>query len=223
MFGDVLAKTRLLALREVQKLHGPNYCLGAAKFFCGKVSGLFDETKHLNDFINSPWARKHRGINLTAAWGLFKGGSDFNSKVLPAAVNDATGNVKASGTTKMDVEFHHFGGNTTLADSLLKSGVALVVGVDMPGGSRRDHFVSVVQDGAKRMWVVDPWGDWIDFALAELPSDFTFTKPVKVDLNVAEDVSTVAKELTTVPCTPTWTGFYRDKKTKSALTIKSAF
>lgn len=45
---------KLNSLREVQGVTGPNYCLASAKFFSGKLVGLYGETKHLYDFLRSP-------------------------------------------------------------------------------------------------------------------------------------------------------------------------
>ena len=207
---------RLTPLREVQGKTGPNYCLGSSKFFIGKLAGLFDPGKKWNDFMLSPWARKNRGkINLTAAWGLFRGAKDFNSKVLAAAISDPTAGVAAPGApTGSEIEFYH----TTDANEgnmLLLARVPLVIGVDCPGGSRRDHFISILRDSSAEVWVVDSWGEGNDYAFAQLPADFTFQKPAKADLNVAEG-------LTTVPCKPAWIGFYRNKTTKSPLAIKLA-
>ena len=204
----------LNAIREKQGHNGPNYCLGAAKFFIGKLVGIFDEKKHLNDFINSQWSRtagKH--IDLKAAWGLFQGAKDFNAKVLPAAISDASANVKASGPpVGTSVEFHSFKGGAVTADALLLGKVPLVIGVDLLGGYARDHFISILRDQQNNVWVVDSWGVKDSYAVAQLAADFSFTKPVKADLNAG---------MTTIPCPTPWIGYYRDTKTKSALAIKA--
>ncbi|MEQ1764491.1 MAG: hypothetical protein ABL984_15280 [Pyrinomonadaceae bacterium] len=210
--------TRLKALREIQGTTGPNYCLGSSKFFIGKLIGLFDQSKKWNDFMRSPWAIKNRGrVNLDAAWGLFRGAKDFNSKVLPAAIGDASANVKGPGThLGTNVEFHHFTGSPSLADTLLLGRVPLVIGVDLPGGYSRDHFISILRDGAYNIWAVDSWEANDIYAVAQLPSDFSFTKPVKVTLNASG-----ADDYTTIPCPTPWIGYYRDKTSKAALGIRN--
>ncbi len=152
-------EARLKSLREIQGTTGPNYCLGSSKFFVGKIIGLFDSSKKWNDFMNSPWAARHRGrVDLAAAWGLFRGAKDFNEKVLPAAIGDPTANVKGPGTPLgSNVEFHHFTGSPTLADALLLGRVPLVIGVDLPGGYSRDHFISILRDKDYNIWAVDSW------------------------------------------------------------------
>ena len=221
MLGEIINKgltdIRLKTLREKQGVTGPNYCLGSSKFFIGKLTGLFDENKRWNDFMSSPWAKKHgRTIDLIAAWGLLRGKADFNSKVLPAAISDPTTNVNGrSGFPGNAVEFHDFMGNPKGADALLAAGVPLVVGVDYAGGSARDHFISVVRDRRGRIWAIDPWGASDAYATAELPSDFSFTKPVGADLNAASG-------LTTIPCPTPWIGHYRDKRSKYPLSMTAS-
>lgn len=224
MFSEVFSElqkgftdARLKAIREIQGKTGPNYCLGSAKFFIGKLLGLFDENKHWNDFMSSAWARKngsHR--EMIEAWGRFRGKKFFNSKVLPAAISNPTANVNGkAGIDGSTVEFHDFQGNAPLADALLAARVPLVIGVDYAGGSSRDHFISIVKDRTRRIWVIDSWGESDNYATAELPADFSFSKPVQADLNVAEG-------LTTVPCPRPWIGYYRNKQTKQGLAVTTS-
>ncbi len=209
----------LKRLREIQGTTGPNYCLGSSKFFVGKLIGLFDRSKKWNDFMNSPWALRHRSrIDVTAAWGLFRGAKDFNQKVLPAAIGDPTANVKGPGTPLgSNVEFHHFTGSSSMADGLLLGRVPIVVGVDLPGGYARDHFITVLRDSAYNIWAVDSWGANDTYAVARLPSDFTFAKPVSVELNASYSIG-----YTTIPCKPSWVGYYRDTRSKAALNMNGS-
>ena len=214
IFNKSITDVRLKSLREIQGTTGPNYCLGSSKFFIGKLLGLFDEAKRWNDFMSSPWARRNSGRSeLIAAWGLLRGKSYFNSKVLPAAISDPSTNVNGkAGIKGSSVEFHDFQGNAKGADVLLAARVPLVIGVDYAGGYARDHFISIVKDRHGRIWVIDPWGISNDYATAELPSDFSFSKPVQADLNAAEG-------LTTIPCPTPWIGYYRNKQTKQGLSV----
>lgn len=211
--------TRLKQLRVNQNGDNPNFCLGAAKFFAGKLIGLFGVGTDWNMFMNSNWAKKHGGrAAMTTAWGLFRGEKFFNSVVLPAAMGDASAGVAlGEGLPRWkNIEFHHNIGAPGLADALLRGRVPLVVGVNLYGGGGRDHFITLLRDRSMKVWAVDSWGTKSESdaqAVAQLPMDFSFSNPVKADLSASKD--------TMVPSAQLWIGYYRDRSSKAAIGMSS--
>jgi hypothetical protein len=204
----------LNAIREVQKITGPDYCFASAKFFAGKLIGLFRPQAKLYDLFHSQWGRKTNHGDLCAAWGLFRGADDFNKRVLPAALSKEGGVVAPMLPTYRPVEFVPFKNGALAANSLLKSGVPVVAGVDLPGGYQRDHFITLVMDGNHDLWAVDSWDASTAYSAVNLGSEIDLTKPVKVQMNA---------DMTTVPCPKPWFGYYREKGPGRALGTTYAF
>ena len=205
-------RDRLNAIREVQAVTGPNFCLASAKFFCGKLVGLFDGSKHLNDFLSSRWAVRQDRARLKAAWGLFAGARDFNTRVLKAAVEEADANVKAPGPpVARSVEFVSGLSDATLGDQLLAQRVPIVIGVDLPGGYARDHFIALVAEASGALWAVDSWDASTYASAVQLPAGTTLARKTTVEMNAGS---------TTIPCRPLWFGYYRDGTTLRPLPVR---
>jgi hypothetical protein len=199
-------KHRLLKLRETQGKTAPNMCLGSSKFVALKLIGLIQESKHLNDFLRSAWAKENQSLSLKNAWGwtVTKYNSVFNDKVLRAAASDPRGGVKSPDVTVSDIEFQYFTSDIKRADKLLMAHVPLVVGVGISGGTGRQHFVTVFSDSKKDVWVIDPWGDQ-QSAVYKLPADFSFGKPRTLPTELEDRF----------PCSPPWFGYFRDSDLES--------
>jgi hypothetical protein len=207
-------RKRLIKLREIQGYTAPFMCLGAAKFVALKLAGLIDETKHLNDFLSSPWAAAHKKslprTMLKNAWGwsASKYTPMFNDTVLPAAIADRSANVMKDdpfGLTpeardsRAQVEFTYFTGQTSVADRLLFARVPLVVGVGIEGGRSRGHFVTMFCDANGGVWVIDPYSN--DEAAVWKVALVSFATPIKLSSELDDRI----------PCEPPWFGYYRDK------------
>lgn len=199
-------KHRLLKLRETQGKTAPNMCLGASKFVALKLIGLVQESKHLNDFLRSEWARDNKSLNLKNAWGwsVSEYNPVFNETVLRAAVSDPRAGVKSPEVTVPDVEFDYFTRDTERADKLLAAHVPLVVGVGISGGAGRGHFVTVFADSKDEIWVIDPWGG-MQSAVQKLPAGFSFGRPRTLDTELKDRI----------PCSPPWFGYFRDSDRES--------
>lgn len=201
--------------REVQRVTGPHLCLASSKFFAGKLTGLFDPSTHVNTFLNSAWASKHGSRwGLSFAWGKLNGEADFNSRVLPAAIANASAGVANPNGRWRNVEFHHFYGHEGWADSLLLGRVPLVVGVNYLGGHSLDHYITVLRSADFSVWAVDPWETSTWASVVELPMDFSFKNPQRFKLNASG-----VDGSTRIPSTPAYFGFYRDKLTKAPIGI----
>ena len=197
-------KTHLLAIREVQGQTGPNMCLASSKFLALKLMGLVDQTKHLNDFLHSPWAHKNASLPLAACWGgsMAEHNAMFNEKVLPAAVNEPTADVCAGGgKVNFHTGFTFFFDNRSRADMMLNQRTPLIVGVSLHGGHARDHFIVIFKDRNARVWAVDPWPGIKDNAVVELESDLSFQVQTRVHLTA----DAVATEF---PCRPAFFGSF---------------
>lgn len=199
-------KHQLLKLRETQGKTAPNMCLVASKFVALKLIGVVQESKHLNDFLRSAWAKENEKLSLKNAWGwtVNKYNPVFNDKVLHAAVSDPRAGVKSPDVTISDIEFVYFTHDTQRADKLLAAHVPLVVGVGTYGDSRREHFVTAFSDAKKEIWVIDPWGD-LQSAVQKLPPDFSFGKPRALPTDLQDRI----------PCSPPWFGYFRDSDLES--------
>jgi hypothetical protein len=185
--------------------------LGSAKFLLGKLTGLYGEKKHLKDLVNSKWGKGQGDTKkLYAAWGLFRGAGDFNDRVLPASLEPDAGVKADTLPTTEAVEFVTLNG-VGVADGLLNQAVPLVVGVDLPGGYARDHFIVVLKDTAGSAWAVDSWDSSNAASVAKLPAGFTFAKGATVEMNAGT---------TTIPCKPAWFGHYREQKSQKPLALK---
>jgi hypothetical protein len=205
----------LNAIREIQKITGPDYCFASAKFFVGKLIGLYRPHAKLYDMFHSQWGRKAGFGELCAAWGLFRGANDFNKRVLPASLRKEAGVVSATlPFINRPIEFVQFKNGALAANSLLKSGVPVVAGVDLPEGSQRDHFITLVMDGNHNLWAVDSWDPSTAYSAVNLGPEIDLTKPVKVQMNA---------DMTTIPCPKPWFGYYREKDSGRALHITYAF
>lgn len=200
----------LLTIRETQGKSAPNMCLAASKFVALKLIGLVQESKHLNDFLQSAWAKENESLSLKNAWGwtVTTYNPVFNDKVLRAAVSDPRAGVKSPEVTVSDIEFEYFTHQTERADKLLAAHVPLVVGVGIFGGSGREHFVTVFSDSKKDIWVIDPWGN-LQSAVHKLSADFSFGKLMRISTELQDRI----------PCSPPWFGYFRD----SGLESKYAF
>jgi len=203
-----LSRSYLLKIREIEAVTGPFMCLGSAKFFALKLVGAVGSTKKLNDFVHSEWARKNRDKNPVNCWGwtIDVYTPEFNRSVLPAACNDPTAGVRKEGAGPWPIAFHYFQGRPEAGDELLRKHVPLVVGVkfhDLPG---RGHFITVVKDYKETIWAVDPWHMDPDKPyVVQLPSSFSFTKPISVTMAGASRI----------PCATPWFGYYRDSDLES--------
>jgi hypothetical protein len=201
---------RLNSIREIQGVTGPNYCLASSKFLCGKLIGLYGEKKRLNDMFASLWGRKNNRSALCSAWGMFRGMKDFNDRVLPASLRPEC-NVRAPVLpTDRPIEFVKYGHSALSANSLLKSGVPVVAGVDLPGGYQRDHFITLVMDRNNSIWAIDSWEASTYASAVELPRDTDLTKPVTVAMNAGP---------TTIPCPAPWFGYFREKGSQRGLPV----
>lgn len=203
-------KSKLNSIREIQGVTGPNYCLASAKFLCGKLIGLYSGSRKLNDFFRSPWGRKNSRHALCSAWGTFHGMKDFNERVLPASLREEGDVRSAVLPTDRPIEFVKFGHGALQANSLLKSGVPVVAGVDLPGGYQRDHFITLVMDGNFNLWAVDSWDSSTEYSTVKLPRDTDLTKPVKVAMNAGP---------TTIPCPTPWFGYFRETGSQRGLPV----
>lgn len=199
-------KHRLWRLRETQGKTAPNMCLAASKFVALKLIGFIQESKHLNDFLRSDWAKENASLSLKNAWGwtVTQYNPVFNEKVLRAAVSDPRAGVKSPNVSVSDIELTYFTYQTERADRLLAAHVPLVVGVGIYGSSGRGHFVTVFSDSKKQIWVIDPWGD-LQSAVFNLPADFSFGKPRSLPTELQDRI----------PCNPPWFGYFRDSDLES--------
>jgi hypothetical protein len=208
-------KQKLTQLREVEGVTGPLYCLASAKFFAGKVVGLFDTAKHLSDFIHSAWARRNGNIvQIKAAWGHCDHASvqDFNNRVLKASAQLADGNVKPlHPPTEESVEFTYFR-NMHTADHLLNQGVPVVVGVAWSEDLVRTHFITIVSDSNGKFWEVDPWEG--EPGVVALPDNFSFTNETRVH----SAMSSAGVGPIIIPSRPYLFGYYRERESESPLT-----
>jgi hypothetical protein len=201
----LMTKSYLQSIREIQQVTGPNMCLASSKFLALKLLGCVRAHATLNDFLRSPWAKRHPDLPLPGCWGgsIAEHNAMFNATVLPVAINDTTANVKTSGGRR--VKFHqgftYWYGNPAKADTMLTQLTPLVVGVSIHGGTARDHFIVIFQDHAGQAWAIDSWpGDGED-AVAALPEDFTFTTLTSVHMT-ADAVHT------DIPCGMPFFGYF---------------
>ncbi|MBK8337202.1 MAG: hypothetical protein IPL03_11685 [Sterolibacteriaceae bacterium] len=194
----------LSAMREVQGLHGPNMCLASSKFLALKLLGFVERGKHLNDFLHSPWARKHANLPLKSYWGgsMVEYNDAFNKVALPAALNDPSANVRTAGPqVKLLKGFTHFS-SPGHADVMLSQRTPLVVGVSIHGGTQRDHFIVIFGDSAGHTWAVDPWPGDDSAAVADLGSSFSFRTRTSVHMTADE-------KQTTIPCGQPFFGYFQ--------------
>jgi hypothetical protein len=93
----------LQRIREIEGVTGPLLCLASAKFTAGKLAGLFAETEHMYDFINSSEAKaltsKLKPSDVAHVWGwdIAHLNPVFNDLVLPATISWSKKNTKADG------------------------------------------------------------------------------------------------------------------------------
>ncbi len=171
---DTATLATLNQWREIQKVTGPHLCLASSKSFLGKLLGFINPSTHVNTFLDSKWARGQSRWGLSFAWGKLDGEGDFNQRVLPAILTDPKTGVSDPYSRWKDIEYCHFWGNESLADSLLLGRVPLVVGVNYLGGTGRDHYIAILRSSNFRLWAVDPWGDSNWRSAIELPMDSSF-------------------------------------------------
>lgn len=199
-------KTYLLSMREIQGQTGPNMCLASSKFLALKLLGFVDPKRKLNDFLNSPWAKRHANLPLKSYWGgsMADFNGAFNKVVLPAAVNDASAGVKppGTGTIRFSQGFTFFQGNPMRANAMLNQRTPLIVGVSIHGGTVRDHFIVIFRDTADQTWAIDPWPGLSNDAVVELDRNLSFT--VKTRVHLTAD----AKE-TVIPCGMPFFGYFQ--------------
>lgn len=200
-----MEKAYLKNIREIQSVTGPNMCLASSKFLALKLLGFVDAKKHLWDFLRSGWARKHSSLPLSSYWGasmaLYNG--DFNKVALPAAINDPSAGVKAPGTGRIRLHkgFVYFSNRGT-ADTMLVQRTPLVVGVSIHGGRERDHFIVIFKDGPGKTWAIDPWPGDPEDAVADLGTDFSFSKQTKLHMTADDAV-------TEIPCGTPFFGYFQ--------------
>lgn len=200
-----MTKSYLQSIREIQQVTGPNMCLASSKFLALKLLGFVRPLATLNDFLRSPWAKRHRDLPLQGCWGgsIAEHTAMFNSVVLPAAINDQSAGVKASGIRR--VKFHkgftHWYGNPAKADTMMTQLTPLIVGVSIHGGTERDHFIVIFRDHSGQAWAIDSWPGNRDKAVAQLPENFTFTESTSVHM-------TADAEQTVIPCGMPFFGYF---------------
>ena len=200
-----MTKSYLQSIREIQQVTGPNMCLASSKFLALKLLGFVRPHAKLNDFLRSPWAKTHYQLPLQGCWGgsITEHNAMFNDVVLPAAINESTANVKASGSRR--VKFHrgftYWYGNAGKADTMLTQLTPLVVGVSIHGGTSRDHFIVIFRDHGGQAWAIDSWPGDGDDAVIQLPEDFTFTHSTSVHM-------TADAEHTVIPCGMPFFGYF---------------
>jgi|SRR5580704_1370616 hypothetical protein len=201
----LMTKSYLQSIREIQQVTGPNMCLASSKFLALKLLGFVRAHATLNDFLRSPWAKRHHDLPLQGCWGgsITEHNAMFNATVLPAAINDATANVKTSGGPR--VKFHqgftYWYGNPAKADTMLTQLTPLVVGVSIHGGTARDHFIVIFRDHAGQAWAIDSWPGDLDKAVAQLSDDFSFATSTSVHMTADADV-------TSIPCGMPFFGYF---------------
>jgi hypothetical protein len=200
-------KGQINRMREIQQQTAPNMCLGASKFLALKLVRLVDPSKHLNDFLNSKWAKHHSQLPVASHWGwkISEFNHDFNAITLPAAMNNPDAGVKypGRGTVKLQRGFDIFH-DSGMADRLLYQLTPLVVGVSIHGGHSRDHFIVIFKDQTQKIWAVDPWPGFEDQAVVELTAaipEFSFTKPTRIKLTADEGA-------TEIPCRLPFYGWF---------------
>jgi hypothetical protein len=204
-------KQKLTHMREVEGVTGPLYCLASAKFLAGKLVGLYDRRKHLNDFMGSSWAsdKSNGGLGkIKNAWGHADKAAveDFNTRVLKASVELEDAGVKADHPpTTNPVEFVYFY-NARVADHLLAQHVPVVAGVAWDESLKRKHFITLVADRAGAVWEVDPWDG--EPGVVPLSDDFTFTQ----ETPVASSMGSI-----TIPSRPFFFGYYRECDSETPL------
>jgi len=209
----------LLKIREIEGITGPEMCLASSKFFALKLLGFVVESRRLNDFLNSPWAKathenvdgtrvKYSDDELKELWGCRDHGirniPRFNREVLPDVVSNLDAGVARRGNEYATVEFASFYNKPEFADKLLSANVPLVVAATLGSQSGScDHFIVIVRATDDSIWAVDPWHGVASRAVVQLDARMSFTKPV---------TKLMAYELsyTTIPCNPPWFGYYRD-------------
>lgn len=193
--------------REIQNVHGPNWCFFASKFFAGKLIGLFDQKKHTQDFVNSKWYRSHKTKSAVFdSWAKpFQNNRQyFNTQVIRPAVQLSEAGIAKAVPTKLAVEFE-MTHNVTLAESLLRSNVPVVAAVDLQhantgGWGGQDHYGVLIRGSQSELWFVDPWGPAGRGSIAKL-STTTLRKPATIRLNAG---------VTTIPCRRAFFGYYRE-------------
>src|SRR5579872_5064046 len=192
-----MTKSYLQSIREIQQVTGPNMCLASSKFLALKLLGFVRPHAKLNDFLRSPWAKRHNALPLEGCWGgsITDHTAMFNSVVLPAAINEPSANVKTSGGRH--VRFHrgftYWYGNAGKADTMLTQLTPLVVGVSIHGGTSRDH--------CGQAWAIDSWPCDVDEAVVQLPDDFSFTHSTSIHM-------TADAEHTVIPCGMPFFGYF---------------
>lgn len=124
----------------------------------------------------------------------------FNREVLPAALNEDSGLVRADTSGTVRAKFEYFFNDTPRADGLLRGGIPLVVGVSIHGSTTRDHFIVVVR-GSDGVWAVDPWPGTPSEAVKALSQDFTFSEPSLIHLTADE-------KHTRIPCGTPFFGYF---------------
>jgi len=193
--------------REIQNKHGPNWCFFAAKFFAGKITGLFHPARHTQDFINSSWYKKHKErTKVFYSWAKpFKANRKyFNDHVIrPAILLPQAGLAKIPPTKKV-AQFEMFR-STSKAQSLLGHNIPVVAAVDLKhantgGWGGQDHYVTIVRGASKGVWIVDPWGVASRFSIVKHPTG-SLLKKVTVDMNAG---------MTTLPPNRPFYGYFCD-------------
>jgi hypothetical protein len=189
--------------REIQQVHCWNMCLAASKFCALKLLGFISPDKHLNDFINSPWARAHSSLPLRNAWGwtMTEFNDVFNREVLPAALNEQSAAVMNTDGGHVDARYDFFHHQTAFADHLLLGGTPLVVGVGL-GGPAQEHHIVVVKAASGGIWAIDPWPGPHNSAIKQLPNNFSFSRGHVIALTSDPAVH--------IPCNTQVIGYYRD-------------
>jgi len=197
----------LRQMREVQGVSGPYMCLASSKFFVLKTLGLIHPHRHLWDFLRSPWAARNASLPLINCWGwtMTVYNEDFNSKVLPAALNEDSANVRSGTTGHVDVRYNYFRHQAGLADNLLQRGTPLVVGVGLSGRGQ-DHHIALVPTSDGGVWAVDPYPGQSREAVKKLPRNFTLTRTHVIDLALPQ---------LNIPCGVPVFGYYRDADLES--------
>jgi hypothetical protein len=205
-------RAALEAIRAIQRWAGPgrspranapNYCLAASKFTVGKLVGLFPRDATLDQFLASAaCARAARRLGHAKSadnfvqlkadlGGKLSRNESFNQVVLPAMLE--WGGLGAKGVS------FRFDSNAATADARLDRLVPMVVGVDLPGGHARDHFVTLLRVAGGEGWVVDSWHSSEAASVVTLPKGGTLSGRMTVSMNAG---------LAEVPCKPGFFGWY---------------
>jgi len=216
-------RAALEAIRAIQrwagpgrspKANAPNYCLAASKFTVGKLVGLFPREATLDQFLASGHcarAAKRLGhakaadnfVQLKAdLGGKLSRNESFNQVVLPAML-------EWSGLAGRRVAFR-FNADAATADARFDKLVPMVVGVDLPGGHARDHFVTLLRVPGGDGWVVDSWHSSEAASVVKLPAGRTLSSGMEVRMNAGR---------AQVPCTPGFFGWFVEAGKPLALSI----